>query len=62
MSNGSEEFYLELRHNGENAYLFTDGVEEFWLPKSCIIEMEKVKGNDYKVEIPYWLALKKGMI
>ncbi len=64
----SEVFYLEkeLRHDGTevetpDATFFTDGVNKFWLPHSQI-KVEHVKGNEYEVEVPLWLALKKGMI
>lgn len=63
-----EVFYLEARsrHDGtevttDDAVLMTDGVNEFWLPKSQI-EMEHLKEHDYEVTVPLWLALKKGMI
>jgi len=62
MPNSKEiEFYLEEKRETEMAILFTDGVDEFWLPKSCITK-DHVKDNDYKVFVPEWLAHKKGMI
>ena len=62
MPNSKEiEFYLEVKRETDMAILFTDGVEGFWLPKSCITK-DHVKDNDYKVFVPEWLAEKKGMI
>ncbi len=61
-NNATETFYAELVRKTENAYLFSDGVEEFWIPKSTVIELEKKKGSDYEVTIPYWLAKAKGII
>ena len=46
----------------DDAILFTDGVNKFWLPRSQIIEMEHLTGNEYEVTVPLWLALKKEMI
>jgi hypothetical protein len=59
---GTETFYAELVRRTENAYLFSDGDNEFWIPKSQVIEMEKMGGSDYEVTIPYWLAKAKEII
>ena len=55
------EFYLELKRETKAAYLFTDGVDEFWLPKSQV-EATKIKENNYEVFVPEWLAKEKEMI
>lgn len=56
------ELYVELKRETEAAYLFSDGINSFWLPKSQIIEMEHKKGEDYEIVIPEWLAAKKEII
>ena len=55
------EFYLELKRPTKAAYLFTDGVGEYWLPKSQV-EVNHVKDNEYNVFVPEWLAEEKEMI
>ena len=67
MEDEMHEFYLEVKHEtfegiiDEGALLCTDGVNEFWLPKS-IIEWEHIKDNDYKIEVPEWKAIEEGLM
>ena len=35
------EFYFELKRETKAAYLFSDGAEEFWLPKSQVEAIHK---------------------
>jgi len=62
MDKGTVEFYAEIKFETQAAYLVSDGSEEFWIPKSQIVEKEKISGHDYKFEIPEWLARDKGVI
>ena len=39
------EVYLELKYSTARAHLFTDGIDDIWLPKSQI-KIEHVKKND----------------
>jgi hypothetical protein len=55
------EFYLHLIRDTDKAFLFTDGVEEYWLPKSQV-EVTLVKDKDYEVLVPEWLAKEKELI
>jgi hypothetical protein len=59
---GTVEFYAEIKFTTDAAYLVSDGAEEFWIPKSQIVEKEKISGHDYRFEIPEWLARDKGVI
>jgi hypothetical protein len=47
MKNDEVEIYLEMKLDGERfgkrADLFTDGVDEFWIPHSQIIEKTHIK-------------------
>ncbi len=65
------EIYLEKKFDGKErgkqADLWTDGSNEFWLPHSQIIAEEPifVKGiesQEFKVTIPEWLAIRKGIV
>ncbi len=56
------EFYLELKYETSEAYLFSDGIDKFWIPKTQIMELEHVKENDYQVTLPEWVAKSKEMI
>ena len=62
MAEGTVEFYAEIKWESPGAYLVTDGVDEFWIPKSQIIEMRKMKDGNCEFEIPHWLAREKGVI
>uniref|UniRef100_A0A6H1ZY07 Uncharacterized protein n=1 Tax=viral metagenome TaxID=1070528 RepID=A0A6H1ZY07_9ZZZZ len=56
------EFYGEIRKETDNAYLVFDGINEVWLPKSQIVEMNHEKGPDYEFIIPEWLAIEKEIV
>lgn len=56
------ELYMALRRETEKACLFFDGIHEIWLPKSKIVEMDRMGANDYRIVIPNWLARKKEII
>jgi len=56
------EFYGDLRRETDLAFLFSDGLNEFWIPKSQIVEYDPVTEITYRVVIPEWLAKKKEII
>jgi hypothetical protein len=56
------QLYVEMKHETDGAYLFTDGVDEWWIPKSQVLEMEYIQNSDYELTIPEWLAVQKDMI
>jgi len=54
----------EIFAETDEAILFFDGVEEMWIPKSQILDMEE---SDHfpgvvTIVIPEWLATEKGLI
>jgi hypothetical protein len=53
--------FAEEKYRTENAILFTDGVDDFWLPLS-MIHLESKGGNNFEVSMPEWLAKKKEII
>ena len=58
------DFYLEMKWESEFSYLFFDGLNDIWIPKSQIMRMAKMSGagNNFEVTIPQWLAMAKEMI
>lgn len=58
------EFYGEVRHESDLAYLVFDGATEVWLPKSHVIDYRQVdaRRRGYEFIIPAWLAKEKGII
>lgn len=48
----------EIQHQTERAYLFFDGVQKVWLPKSQC-EWDE---NERTMAMPQWLAYEKGLI
>ena len=62
------EFCAEIKHETEEdeekmgAFLLTDGIHEWWVPKSQIISKYHVADNNYEFTIPEWLAIDKGII
>lgn len=57
------EIYAERKFESRSGMsaLWTDGVNEFWLPYSIIV-WERVKGNDFRIEVPEWKAKEVGII
>jgi len=55
---------LEIRKETELALFVTDGViESTWIPKSQIIMNEDGGPGDFvEIQVPEWLAIKKGLI
>lgn len=59
----TEEFEGQLEHTTAKAYLVlpTMGPEQVWLPKSQVVEMEKLKGDMYRFVVTRWWAGKNGL-
>ena len=56
------EICVEILDETSNAYFVTDGDKiQVWIPKSQITDMFG-EDNCYTMNIPEWLALKKGLI
>ena len=61
-------FCAEIKHETQEdeekmgAFLCFDGVNEFWIPKSQVIEKRQISGDDYEITIPEWLAIDKEII
>ena len=56
------EFYADLKRETDLAYLFVDGINDIWIPKSQIVDLDQVTTATYLVVIPEWLAKKKEII
>lgn len=62
-NNTPVELELELIHTTEDAYLFSDGDTEEWIPRALVQSMEETDEEDtYLVTLPEWLALDRGFI
>ena len=55
------EFYFEIEHETEKAYLVSDGENKIWLPKSQVEVIKELK-EGAEFEIPEWLAKDKGLV
>lgn len=64
MSLETVEMYLEVKIDQKKyeAILFTDGDEEFWIPRSCIEDMDHIRKKDYTVQVHRWFAEKEGLV
>jgi hypothetical protein len=59
------EFYAEIKWETDGdsgALLLSDGDNEFWVPKSVIIDKELISGSDYKFIVPDYIAIDKGIV
>ena len=59
------DFCGELKHETDNAYLFNDGDQDYWIQKSqCqnLTQLGGSAGTHYDVTIPEWLAETKGIV
>jgi hypothetical protein len=58
------EFYADLQRETELAFLFNDGDNDIWLPKSKIKDLQLMDyiQNTYCIVIPECLATDKGIV
>jgi hypothetical protein len=56
------EFYAELRKETDRGYCFYDGANEFWLPKSQVVILQRMRGGNVQAAVPEWLAKNEGII
>ena len=56
------ELTMDLVHETDAAYLLTDSVTEDWVPKSQCEIINELDGRARVVEMPEWMAMKKGWI
>ena len=57
------EFCGEIKRKTDKAYLIYDGNNEFWIPRSQIIDFTELKSlNIFEFTIPMWLAIEKEII
>lgn len=61
-ANEKVEIAVDTLRETEKAYLFTDGDNEAWMPKSQIDVLISRGGKPTLVELPEWLAKKEGFI
>lgn len=59
--NGFVEVDVDVVHETDEAVLFSDGEEKFWVPKSVMEEWPDV-GESGTALIAEWFALKEGLI
>jgi len=63
MDKKTVEFCGEIKRKTDKAYLIYDGDNEFWIPRSQIIDSTELKSsNTYEFVIPMWLAIEKEII
>ena len=62
MSTEKVSIYVDLIHETENAYLMSDGENEFWISKYRLLNMDKMGDAEYEIILPEWLAEEKGII
>ena len=61
MESKTIKFYGELKSETNGAWLVFDGINEVWIPKSQA-KIRQIRGFDYEIAVPGWLAKKKGII
>lgn len=66
MINSNETFWFSgtVKHDTGKAVLLTDGVEDYWIPHSQIIDSDDdlKPGETVEIEVPLWLAEEKGIV
>ncbi len=45
-----------------SAILFSDGINEEWIPRSRVLAIESSPGGLVDILIPEWLAIQKGFV
>lgn len=56
------ELELEMLHNLDESYVFTDGDIEVVILKSLIISLDEMEDGLCSITLPEWLAADKGLI
>ena len=56
------EFCGELQGETDKAWFIFDGIETIPIPKSQVRSLRKLNDADAILEIPLWLAKKKGIV
>ena len=56
------ELFIQVIHETDDALLVDDGTKRVWLPTSQIYSIEEEREGYATIEIPEWLAEKKGLI
>ena len=62
MSENQYEFSCDLLYETDDAYKVSDGVNEYWIPKSMAGSITMFDEIDMLIVIPEWLAIVKGII
>jgi len=62
MNKKTVEIYMQKLRQGNRADLYTDGINEVWIPHSQIEEETHIKDNDYQLAITEWIAREKDII
>lgn len=62
MDKQTVEIVMELKASGDMADLYTDGINEVWIPHSQIIEKNQLDKKNFELHITEWIAMKKGII
>ena len=62
MENRTIEFCGELQGETDLAWIVFDGIETIPIPKSQVKTIRKINDADAVLEIPLWLARKKGIV
>lgn len=57
MSRELYDFAATLKHETDAAFLVTDGIKDYWLPKSMT-----ENNGDGTFTLPEWLAVEKGIV
>jgi len=56
------EIAVEFIHQTKDAYRFSDGSKEFWIPKSAVNDYCETNGNISSIFISEWWANNKELI
>lgn len=59
---GDVTFCATMKWETDAAYLLSDGVDEFWVPKSQVLDKEHIRDSDYEFVVPEWLAIEKEIV
>jgi len=62
MADETYEFCCDIVRETSDAYLVSDGENEYWIPRSQVKSENQIGNNEYELIIPEWLANEKGII
>ncbi|MCF8025831.1 MAG: hypothetical protein K9K82_10140 [Desulfobacteraceae bacterium] len=55
-------FFGQFKTGTTGSIIINNGIKDIILPRSQIKAMRHIRGSDYEIVIPYWIAKNRGIV